>query len=243
MQERSIRSVFDFCCTAHTLALSWDRLRDLHASQFLYNQPILNISEEKSHFHPDDLHYPRFHLASPCRSLTLTSPWVMYIWQDAAFKSRVGCSLFLSITRLRLVDFEPRRLPLPRMPNLVFLAVPPPKDFAVLPAAPGAHSYLGARAILDSKKAPLVRMVVLTIDVNTELTPLSGLRASAIQEDRRLYIVHAPCRIPAVRDEWNREARGRENIWLRALRERRDDVGQIADDKKEYDELCALLGA
>jgi hypothetical protein len=226
MTERSIRSIFDFCRSAHSLALSWERLRDLHTSHYLYNQPVLNISVERGRQHPPALHYPRPHLASPCRSLTLLSPWIMHVWRDAAFSSRIGCSVFLSITHLRLIEFEPRRLPLSRMPNLAFLAVPPPKDFAATPAAPGAHSYLGAASILDSREWPYLHMVVLTIDAEAEHTPLADLQRSAALENPRLYVIHAPCRLSAIRVEWEREVRGGESIWDRALRERREWAGE-----------------
>jgi hypothetical protein len=83
--ERSIRSVFDLCRSARDLALSWDRFRDVGASQYLYNRADLSREAECGWDHPENLHYPRPHRESPCRSLTVLGPWVMFTLKEGAF--------------------------------------------------------------------------------------------------------------------------------------------------------------
>jgi hypothetical protein len=85
LSEKSIRSVFDFCRSAENLALSWDRFRDLGTSQYLWNRADLSVEAELGKEHPEALHYPRTHRESPCRSLTVLSPWVLFTWKDDAF--------------------------------------------------------------------------------------------------------------------------------------------------------------
>jgi hypothetical protein len=136
------------------------------------------------------------------------------------YRMRTGCSLFLSLTHLRLTDFEPRTLPLARMPNLTHIAVPPPKKHKTLSTKPADKSYLDCPGVLENEVSPRLQMALLTIDLEIEKLPLRDLQDALAHEDERLYVVHAPCRTHHVQRAWKICVHGGESLWERALRER-----------------------
>jgi hypothetical protein len=122
------------------------------------------------------------------------------------------------------MDFEPRRLPLFRLVNLTHLAIPPPKGFG--PSLPtseaSSRTFVSSPDTMQAEVAPRIEMIIVTVDAEADTRPLTELRAAAMNEDERLHVLHAPCRVSAVRAEWERGARGGESIWDRASRERRE---------------------
>lgn len=218
LSDKSVRSIFDACRAPSDLALTWDRFRDLSASRFLFSQPALPPAAERGRPHPPALHYPRPHVRSPVRALTVLGPWVAFVWRDDALATRAGCSLFLQLTHLRVPEFEPRTLPLGRLPNLTHLAVAAPRDLGR--PADGPRGVAAIPGAMESEDAPRILMVVLTVDADTLKLSLDELRAAAMDEDDRLHVVHAPPKLAVIRKEWETAARGGESIWERAARER-----------------------
>jgi hypothetical protein len=105
---------------------------------------------------------------------------------------------------------------LARLPNLTHLAAPYSMPSTIDPDSV-RKEFPG---ILESDEAPVLEMVVLTVDLIVEKPALSKLGQLLAAVDERLYVVHAPTRVDLVKAMWDRSSRGGETLWDQAIRER-----------------------
>lgn len=212
---RQLRSVFDTCRSVSTISLAYDHWQILTQSTYLWDgqQPSFGFT------HPGGAqniqgctHYPLGHLQSPCRSLTVTGPWVFFVYHDDGWKTRIGCSIFASLTHLHLLHFEPRTLPMLGLPTLTHLCVP---------RAPRRSNTIAGLEGVDDVQ---LKMVIITLEESITPEILSLL----VREDTRFFAIQYSRRISDALPRWQKEIRGGLSLWDEAITLRYSLLGDIA---------------